>query len=142
MTRHCVLAGAFSLVAAWAVPVFAASLDIAPGLWEITSSRSNPMTGQPIQETERHCIRENTFDPRDSMMEDGMENCSIADENLAGNTLTYTIQCADPSGMTMTGNMRYTVNDTDMDGDMNMTMSGPMTMTMTYNWSGKRVGDC
>ncbi len=121
--------------------VAAASLDINPGLWETTMTRTNPMTGAPTTETSTECVREESFDPR-QLMED-TENCQLTDESLAGDTLTFTMQCSIQGGAqaTMEGTFQTDGQTGTGNMTMNMNMAG-MSMSMTGNWTAKRVGDC
>ena len=132
-----VLAGQFALT----TPLYADGLQITPGLWRITSTNTN-MMGQPQTKVEEQCMQEETFDPV-SELQDGADNCTIGDQSLVDNTLTFTLNCAGPGGPQMTGNGRYSIDGNKGDGEMTYSMSfGGQSMTMTNSWVAERIGDC
>lgn len=136
--RLCAIIAA--VMAVTAVPAVAASLEIKPGLWEITTTRMNPMTGQPTTETEQQCITDKEFDPLSEMGD--MGECTASDEKVSANTLSVNISCAGPQGMVMNGTMVYSTKGDTMSGSTEMSMAGPYPMIMKSESQGKRVGDC
>ncbi len=119
----------------------AASLDLNPGLWETTMTRTDPMTGSPVTETNTECVTEKSFDPREMM--DGAEGCQLVDENLSGDTLTFAMACNMEGGATGEIKGRFQTDGQTGNGEMKMNMSmGQITMSMDMNWTAKRLGDC
>lgn len=119
----------------------AASLSLNPGLWETTMTRTNPMTGAPTTETSTECVSDETFDPRE-MMKDA-EGCRLTDENLSGDTLTFTMSCEVQGGAGATIQGRFQSDGDSGTGDMNMSMNmGGMSMEMDMNWTARRLGEC
>lgn len=129
-----------ALLAVTVAPAFAASLEIKPGLWEITTTRMNPMTGQPTTTTEQQCMTKSEFDPLSEMGD--MGECTASDEKVSANTLSVTISCAGPQGMVMNGTMVYSTKGDTMSGSTEMSMAGPYPMVMKSESQGKRLGDC
>ncbi len=139
-TKDLIVAIAASALSA--SPVLAEGLPINPGMWRITSTTTNMMTGQPQTETEDQCMEESTFDPVAEIQDEG-DGCAVSDQTISGNTMTFTMTCQGADGPPMVGNARYTVNENDGDGEITYTASfGGQTMTMQSSWVAERVGDC
>lgn len=118
----------------------AAELELNPGLWETTMTRTNPMTGEPTTETNTECVKETSFNPSD-MMQDA-EGCELVKDELDGDTLTYRMECDMQGTQAVVDGMFQTDGQTGK-GNMDMQMSmGEMDMTMKMDWTAKRVGDC
>jgi hypothetical protein len=119
---------------------FAAELELKPGIWETTMTRTNPMTGQPITEVTQDCITENRFDP--VMMMKDIEGCEAIKNEVSNNTLNFKMACRmHGTESTITGTMS-TDGDTGQ-GNMDLTINAQgMQMTMNMNWTSKRLGDC
>lgn len=119
----------------------AASLSINPGLWETTTTRTNPMTGQPTTETTTECVKDQKFDPRE-MMQD-TQGCQLTDENLSGDTLSFSMSCSMQGGAKADIQGVFQTDGTTGNGKMDMSMSmGGMNMNMNMQWDAKRLGDC
>ncbi len=119
----------------------AASLELNPGLWETTMTRTNPMTGTPVTETTTECMKEKSFDPREMMQ--GAQGCNLVDENLSGDTLTFNMTCNMEGGAAGEIRGRFQTDGQTGSGEMVMNMSmGQVTMSMDMNWTAKRLGDC
>lgn len=117
-----------------------AELELNPGLWETTMTRTNPMTGEPTTETNTECVKETSFKPSD-MMQDA-EGCDLVRDELQGDTLTFRMEC-DMQGTQATVDGMFQTDGQTGKGNMDMNMSmGEMKMTMNMNWTAKRVGDC
>lgn len=124
-----------------AAPSVAEGLSITPGLWQITSTTTGTM-GAPRTEVEEQCMQEETFDPIAELQDDG-QTCTVLNQNLSGNTLTFELTCAGAGGPAATGSGRYTINGNSGDGEMAYSMSfGGQTVTMQNSWTAKRLGDC
>ncbi len=118
----------------------AAELEINPGLWETTMTRTNPMTGEPTTETTTECVRETSFNPSEVMQD--AEGCELVKDELAGDTLTFRMECnMEGTQATVDGNFQTDGESGKGNMDMNMNM-GEMKMEMNMNWTSKRVGDC
>lgn len=118
----------------------AAELELNPGLWETTMTRTNPMTGEPTTETNTECVKETSFNPSD-MMQDA-EGCELVKDELNGDTLTYRMEC-DMQGTQATVDGMFQTDGQTGKGNMDMKMSmGEMDMNMKMDWTAKRVGDC
>lgn len=129
-----------TFILAFPLSAVAASLDLNPGLWETTTTRTNPMTGAPTTETTTECVSETSFDPREMMKE--AQGCQLTDENLDGDTLTFAMAC-DMQGAKGEFKGRFQTDGQTGNGEMNMNMNmGSMNMSMDMNWTSKRLGDC
>ncbi len=118
----------------------AAELELNPGLWETTMTRTNPMTGEPTTETNTECVKETSFNPSD-MMQDA-EGCELVKDELNGDTLTYRMEC-DMQGTQAVVDGTFQTDGQTGKGNMDMQMSmGEMDMNMKMDWTAKRVGDC
>ena len=121
------------------VSVHADTLKLKPGLWETTVTSINSFTGTTTQ-TETECVVEQEFDPR-TMFKDA-QGCELLDDNLQGNTLTYSLVC-NVQGTQATIEGVYTTEGDVGSGSMNMEMSfGNQTMTMENSFDARRLGDC
>ena len=118
---------------------FSEGLKIKPGMWETTMVSTNSMTGTTTQTTS-NCMADGEFDPK--TMAEGAEGCEVTDDNVDGNTLTFTMAC-NMQGADVTMEGLYSVDGDEGEGSMNMEMSfGGQTMTMENVFTAKRVGDC
>lgn len=118
----------------------AAELEINPGLWETTMTRTNPMTGDPTTETTKECVKATSFNPSDMM--ENAQGCELVKDELNGNTLSFTMECNMQGSQAVVDGMFQTDGQTG-NGNMDMTMSmGEMNMSMKMNWTSKRLGDC
>ena len=126
----------------WALPVAtgAAELAINPGMWETTMTRTNPMAGGPVTETNTECVKETKFDP--SSMLEGTEGCQLVDESLDGNRLSFKMKCAMQGSQTLIDGSFQTDGQTGQ-GNMDLEISaGGVNMRMNMNWIANRLGDC
>lgn len=118
----------------------AAELEINPGLWETTMTRTNPMTGEPTTETTTECVRETSFNPSDVMKD--AQGCELVKDELNGNTLAFRMEC-NMQGSQATVDGTFQSDGQTGRGNMDMDMSmGEMKMSMNMNWTSKRIGDC
>jgi hypothetical protein len=120
--------------------VLAEALPIEPGLWEITTTNTNPMTGKKDTQVIKECMTEDKFDPIAMMNED--ESCRVTEDDLDGNTLTFTLNCNMEGGeSTMQG--VYQIEGDHGKGNMKMEFSfGGQTMTSESNTEARRISDC
>lgn len=132
---------AAALLLAFPLASTGASLDLNPGLWETTTTRTNPMTGSPVTETTTECLKEKSFDPRE-MMKDA-QGCELVDENLSGDTLTFAMACNMEGGAKGDIKGRFQTDGQTGNGEMVINMAmGQMNLSMDMNWTAKRLGDC
>lgn len=118
----------------------AAELEINPGIWETTMTRTNPMTGEETTETSTDCVKETSFNPSSMMKE--AEGCELVRDELNGDTLSFRMECNMQGSRTTVDGMFQTDGQTGK-GNMDMSMKmGEMDMDMNMNWTAKRIGDC
>ena len=118
----------------------AAELTINPGMWETTMTRTNPMEGDPITETNTECVKETTFNP--SSMLEGTEGCRLVDEKLEGDKLSFKMECSMQGSQTLIDGSFQTDGQTGQ-GNMDLEISaGGVNMSMNMNWIANRLGDC
>lgn len=117
--------------------------EMKEGLWEIKTSMD--MQGMPVKippTTMQTCISKNDLVPKPAAPKGQEPECKIKEQNMAGDTVTYAMECTGQGGMTMeiSGKMTYT-GDT-MEGASTMKLGGPSPMEMTSKITGKYVGPC
>ena len=117
----------------------ASALQLETGKWEISTQSSNPMTGQPLNETTTECIEDSQFDPTVDLVDD--ESCTVTDKQESDDSVSWKMQCGGSDGMPVfSGEGTFTSNGTSAEGDMTMVMSmGGQTMEMSNHWSGNRI---
>jgi len=128
-----ILAGGLALAWLGAGHARAEGLAIKDGLWETTMK--NPMTGERVS---RECLKGTTLDPG-SMLE-GQDDCTMTEQNIDGNTLTFTMTCTESSA-TVEGRMFVDGDQGGGEMHMNFDVDG-RKMDMTLTWDAVRVGDC
>ena len=127
----------------FAVPFYAggAELEINPGMWETTMTRTNPLTGEPKTETKTECVKQTSFNPS-SMMQDA-QGCDMVRDELNGDTLNFRMECSMPQGARVTVDGQYQTDGQTGQGNMDMNMNmGEMKMNMKAEWTARRIGDC
>jgi len=120
-----------------------AMAEIKEGLWEITTSMEMP--GMPVKmpaATMRTCISKNDMVPKPSAPKGQEQDCKMKDQNISGNTVSYSMECKGKDGSTteMSGKMTYT-GDT-MEGTTTIKIGAPTPMEMSSKMTGKYVGPC
>jgi len=119
----------------------AAELPINPGQWQVTMTRTNPMTGAPTTETNVECVKETSFNPS-SMMQDA-QDCELVKDELNGDTLSFRMECNMEQGMSAVVDGAFQSDGDTGSGNMNMNMNmGEMQMNMKMDWTSRRLGDC
>jgi hypothetical protein len=117
----------------------AASLMIKPGMWETTMTTTSAMTGTTTRSISE-CRVEEEFDPT-AMLEDA-KGCELVDNQLSGNTLTYTMNCDVDGGQGIMRGM-YEINGDEGHGRMDMEFSfGGQSMVIENSFTARRLGDC
>ena len=117
------------------------AISIEPGMWEVTTKMTTPMSPQPRVETTQECMTDAKISPEDLTPNDDGE-CSITDSKISGNSMDWSMQCSSPGG-TMTGGGNFTSKGDSGHGSikMNMNIEG-QSFHMEIAWEGKRIGPC
>lgn len=117
------------------------SISIEPGMWEVTTTMTSPMSNQPQVETSQECMEDSEISA-DILTPNDDDNCSTTDVNANGNTLTWSMQCS-MQGNVMNGGGSFTSNGDTGHGNMNMNMQVEgQSFNMELSWKGKRIGSC
>ena len=112
---------------------------INPGMWETTMTTTSAMTGTTTRSISECRVAEE-FDPT-SMVEDA-DGCELVENELNGNTLTYTMNCDVQGG---TGIMRgiYEIDGDHGRGRMDMELSfSGQTLVIENSFTARRLGNC
>lgn len=144
MTRLSVLA----FLAAGTLPALATAEtpNIESGEWEFESETSfeGAMEMPGESQTSRECVR--AEDIVDSILqmddEQGVE-CSVTDQTVSADSMTYTMSCTDPQGgsFDIDGEIAF-MGDT-ASGVFSATMDTEMgELDMSQTMEGRRIGDC
>ena len=123
----------------WGATTFA-GVSLHEGLWEITSNvEMQGMAMQMPSSTHTQCINKTNIVPKDQ--KDNGE-CAVTDQNISGNTVTWSVKCNGQDSMKMTGTITYS-GDT-FNGTMTMISNGSQNgpMRMITHMKGKRIGEC
>ncbi len=120
----------------------AAALDVEPGSWEMSSTTSNPMTGQPQTFTVTECVSAESMDPESFLK--GAQGCSLSDVQSNSSAMSWTMTCQAPGGqMTGRANIETSGGGKQVNGTMKMTMDvGGQSMELSTAWTGRWVGPC
>lgn len=113
------------------------------GLWEVTTTSTNPMMPKPMTHTMKHCVTpEDAANACNFAQQEKQKNCKMTDFKLVGNHASWTMTCNE-RGMTMNGKGESTFSQDAYAGKVDMTMNGKgMNMTMSSSFKGRRLGDC
>ncbi len=117
------------------------SISIEPGMWEVTTTMTSPMSNQPQVKTSQECMEDSEISA-DVLTPNDDDNCSTSDVNANGDTLTWSMQCS-MQGNVMTGGGSFTSQGNSGHGNMHMDMQVEgQSFKMELTWKGKRVGSC
>jgi hypothetical protein len=149
-----VKAAAVAVVAA----VVAASVSLAAqsgprrdGNWEVTTTMEMPgmpagMAMPPMKSMQ--CITKEQANNPNSMVpprpQRGRGNdgdCTVTDQKITGNKITFNMKCTGAQPMTGTGEITY-AGDTYTSALVTNMERGGQAMQMTMKSTGKRLGDC
>ena len=124
-----------------ALPAMTAELTVKPGLWESTTTRTSSMGGGTVTDTNRECIKDETFNPQ-KLMQD-MQDCELVKNELQNkNTLLFNMVCSMQGAKASLEGKYYTKGD-EGKGDMKVQVDmGGMNINMNLTWDAKRLGDC
>jgi hypothetical protein len=116
-------------------------VTIEPGLWEVSTTMTTPMSPKPLIQTEQECIKDSKISPQDIAPSDNGE-CSMSDINVSSNTLSWSMQCNTPGGA-MNGQGAFESKGDSGSGNMTMNMNiEGQSFSMEMVWKGHRVGSC
>jgi len=116
-----------------------ADVDLHAGMWEITSKIE--MSGIPVKIPKMkvsQCINKENIIPKTNQKVN--EHCSIAEQKIEGNTVTWKINC----GGKVESQGSVTYHGDTFNGLINTQSEVPSMgmMTMTIQLTGKRTGEC
>ena len=138
MVRNLMVAVAIVLGLVW---VTGASAEMREGLWEITTKAE--MKGMPNQMpamTMKQCMTKKDMTPK-PMNKD--QNCTMKDQKVVGDTLTYAMECKDKDGTVTQTTGKMTYKGDSFDGSNNVTMKNKQgTMQMSSKMTGRYLGPC
>jgi hypothetical protein len=134
------------LLIAFASPL-ALAADVSPGSWEITMETRVPaepgFAPPPFSLTQ--CLTD--ADARDpsrvlgGVSNPGATGCTYTDKNYAGNTFSFSMQCAGTYAIKATGRVSFTADT--MDGTIMSTASvGGKPVETQHTLSARRLGNC
>ena len=129
-------------------PVFAAGMNIKPGLWEIQHKMDMPGASMAVPPmTRQQCITAKDIAKGDEQLTHPQprpgEKCEMKDHSHTGDTYTLKMTCTDNgSTSTVDGKVMFD-SATAYHGEFHIvgTAQG-RTMHMTEHVSARRVGDC
>jgi Protein of unknown function (DUF3617) len=141
------------LAAAIASIAYAQTLNLRPGLYELTSTadmqlppdvaakvppQALAMMQQP--HVTRHCIAQTDLDHVSQQLAQGRngndaQSCKVTDHSIVGNQVKFTTQCAHGGG-----HFEGTFASDSFQGTM--VASGEQGRTVTVKMTARRVGDC
>ncbi len=118
-----------------------AHAEMKAGEWELTVKMKMPGVPIPMPPIKvKQCM--NPDQPIPAVGSPDQE-CKVKDHKTEGDKVTWTVECKQPDGSSMTGSGEMTFKDTTMTGSQKITGSalGP-NGTMEYSFSGKWLGPC
>ncbi len=135
------LALALSFLAVPAATTALAAPNLEEGNWEINAKMEMPgmpFAMPPVKHNQ--CMTKKDFMPDNSRKG---EDCKVLEQKLAGNTLTWRIQCRGKDG-TMDGEGRITYAGKTYEGTMKARMKdkGGETMEMNFQYNARHTGPC
>ncbi len=132
------------LVAALALPAFAASGPMRAGKWQMTAeTKMEGMDMKMPPMTFEHCVTpEEAAKSATEPPKGKNETCKITDYKLEGNKASWKVACDKPQ---MTGEGTITYSADAFEEEMHMNMKDPRSgnaMNVTQKMTGKRTGEC
>ena len=125
-----------------AAPVcaFADSIQVEPGLWELTISLPDPFGGEPLKQVVRDCVRERNLTAKSVMAR--VQQCRFRDLSFKGPQVKWKMSCQTPTGpMNGSGSARY--NSTSVVGALDLAMTlGSLELPVHGSFKARRVGAC
>jgi hypothetical protein len=112
-------------------------IDMNEGLWEVTTTTEMP--GVPFEippMTFTQCITEQDLVPQNEQPDN---ECTLSDNRISGNTVTWSIVCRGEGGSSR-GDGTITYHGDSFEGNMEMSMAEGMEMI--NHMQGRRIGAC
>lgn len=125
-----------------ALPALAADvMQVEPGLYQVTMTRTNSISGMSTTETTEQCVEETrAFSPGEMLGE--AEGCAMVEQSVTAQTMQFTMTCAMGGGQGRFEGQFQQAGSVGT-GEMTMQMSlGEFNINMDMDWESKRVGDC
>jgi hypothetical protein len=113
---------------------------VEPGEWQIVSTVSSPLFPKPETKTERHCVKKEEVDDPQKWMGQMAPDCKVTPGKQTADSYSWQVSCP-KTGMSGSGNMRWTRTTMDIDMDMTGNMQG-QKFEMRSKIAGKRLGPC
>jgi hypothetical protein len=120
------------------------------GNWEVTTTMEMPNMPagmMPPMKTMQCITKEEAADPnsmvppRPQRGRGGDSECTITDQKVTDNRITFSVKCTGAQPMTGDAEITYT-GDTYISTMVMNAARGGQTMQMTMKSTGKRLGDC
>jgi hypothetical protein len=134
------------LLAVCALPVFAASQVISPGLWQISVQSQSvliPLTMPPVQV--QRCVKaEDAKDPSamlGGVSSRGASNCTYSDKGYSGNTFHFAMQCEGALSIHAQGEVAFTATTINGTVDSSSLING-QPIQLRNAVSAQRIGEC
>ncbi len=127
-----------------AMPAWAASPNINPGLWEYTNKMSFD-SDAPVPDQEhssQECVTADEVGRGDTFLED-MDECDITHQDMSRDAMDYGMSCTGPDGTRMDMDASVQFGGNSVSGVFTGNMETPMgPMQMNIQMEGRRIGDC
>ena len=124
-------------------PALLAEPNMQEGMWEIKGEmkiEGMPFPMPPVPMAYTQCLTKKDMVPQ---KKEKNQDCKTIKNEIAGNTVTWVMQCKDKNGVTdSTGKITY--NGNSFAGTVHMVMKDTegSKSESTLQMSGKRTGDC
>lgn len=120
----------------------AEGMEVEPGQWEMTSTTSNPATGEPQSMTVTECIEGGSLHTG-SFLRDAA-GCEISDIQTSTTSMRWKMRCTAAGGqMNGQAQVRSTHGGKKVAGTLKMTTRfGGQAMELSSEWAGRWVGPC
>ncbi len=133
------------IAAGLALSVQAQDPNIAPGMWETTSTvtiASEQFPIPPRTDSSSDCVTAEDIAEGQAFLEDN-EDCEFTNKDLRADGMDYSMVCSSQDGSTVTMNASMKFNGSSMSGTIDGEIESPMgMMQMNVEMSGERTGDC
>lgn len=135
MKRIIVLLITTVLLVCCSTSIFASSIDLKEGMWQITTTMEIPGMPHKMPGTSfTQCLTQKDIMP--PVNQD--DHCQIQDQSISGNTVNYKMVC-NQDGETTSGTGSFSYNNDTMTGRMEVDAGG---MKIITSYSGTWVGPC
>ena len=118
------------------VPVYAAGVNMQPGMWEWSMTMEMPGMPMAMPPTVySSCVTKSDLVPKQSAKDD---RCKTLKNEIKGNSVSWKIECSSAGGVaTSEGTMSY--SGSTARGEIQSSTQG---MTMMSKITGRRTGSC